>query len=240
MTSALILAAGMGTRLMPLTKDRPKTLVDVAGRPLLGGIIHACAAAGVDEVVVVTGCLHEHIDRWLAHESQPLPVRTVFNAKFDELGNAWSVAVAREMLEGADFVKLDGDLVLDPEILAGLCRHERSALALDTRAELDEEAMKASADGGLVTGLGKWIASADASGESIGVERIANTDAPAIFDALEKIVETRPNAYYEDAYHQLIIDGELELAVHDIGTARWTEIDCAADLDRARSMFAPA
>ncbi len=238
MTSALILAAGLGTRLMPLTKDRPKALVEVAGRPLLAGLIQACAVAGLDDVVVVTGCLHERIDRWLADTPQPLAVRTVFNEAYATLGNAWSVAVARDALDGRSFVKLDGDLVLDPTILAGLCRHPRSACALDMRAHLDEEAMKATVSDGRVSGLGKWIASADAAGESIGVERIAKTDAPKVFDALARIVKTKPDAYYEDAYHQLIEAGEWALTAHDIGGARWSEIDCRADLERARELFA--
>lgn len=228
----------MGTRLLPLTENLPKALVEVAGQPLLGGLIDACATAGIREVVVVTGCLHRHIDRWLESASLPLPVRTVFNEAFETLGNAWSVAVARNELEGHDFVKLDGDLVLDPAIVSGLCQCEGSATALDMRADLDDEAMKASGHAGRVTGLGKWIAAGDACGESIGVERIAESDAATVFDALERIVKTTPNAYYEDAYHQLITAGELELGAYDIGKARWTEIDCLADLERARRLFA--
>lgn len=222
---------------MPLTKDRPKALVEVNGQPLLAGLINACHTAGLDDIVVVTGCLHEVIEGWLTANEQPLPVRTVFNDAFDRLGNAWSVAVARGALEGRDFVKLDGDLVLDAVILSGLLAHPGSAVAIDTRADLDEEAMKATAEHGRVTGFGKWIAAADACGESIGVEKITGDDAAAVFDGLERIVDTSPNAYYEDAYHQLIGDGGLHMAVHDIETARWTEIDCAADLDRARRMF---
>lgn len=237
MTSALILAAGLGTRLAPFTNARPKALVEVGGWPILGRLVAACAEAGLTDALVVTGHLSERIADWLARNAQPIPVRTVYNAAFDSMGNAWSVAVAKDALSGRDFVKLDGDLVLEASIIAGLNQHAGSALALDTRADLDGEAMKASATGGRITALGKWIALADAAGESIGVERICAADAPAVFDALETIVKTQPNAYYEDAYHQLIQNGRLELAAHDIGDGLWTEIDSPADLGRARALF---
>jgi choline kinase len=244
MTSALILAAGMGTRLMPLTKDRPKALVEVGERTLLGGLIAACAAADLDDVVVVTGCMHERIDHWLAEARPQLPVTTVFNAKYAELGNAWSVAVAAEALAGRDFIKLDGDLVLDSQILRGLCALSGSAAALDTRADLDDEAMKATATAGRITAFGKWLDVAsstdDVVGESIGVERIAAADAPVVFEALRRIVEDQPHAYYEDAYHQLVVKGALQMAAYDIADAKWAEIDSAEDLERARRLFGRA
>lgn len=237
MTSALILAAGLGTRLAPFTTSRPKVLVEVGGRPILGRLIAACAEAGLTDALVVTGHLSERIADWLGRNAQPIPVRTVYNAAFDSLGNAWSVAVAKEALRGRDFVKLDGDLVLEASILADLNRYPGSALALDTRADLDQEAMKARAASGRITALGKWIPVSEAAGESIGVERICAADAPAVFEALEAIVKTKPNAYYEDAYHQLIEAGRLALAAHDIGDRLWTEIDSPADLGRARALF---
>ncbi len=142
---ALILAAGMGSRLMPLTADRPKVLVELAGATLLGRMLSCLATAGVREAVVVTGYREDAIERWLEHGELPLPVRTVHNDDYERINNAHSVYVARDALLGEAFLKLDGDLLLSPELVSRLlCAPFASAALIDTSERPDAEAMKAS------------------------------------------------------------------------------------------------
>jgi choline kinase len=237
MTTALILAAGMGTRLLPLTRDRPKVLVEVGGEPLLGRLVRSCAEAGLADAVVVTGYRRDAVERFVAETALPIPVRCVHNEAFEDKGNALSVWCAREHLPG-DFVKLDGDLLLEPGIVAALAAYPGSSIALDRRATIDAEAMKAAVDAdGRVTALGKWLEVAAASGESIGVEKIAAADAPRMFAALVRATDSNPQAYYEDAYELMTREGGPWLAAHDIGAARWAEIDNQDDLEAAARLF---
>jgi choline kinase len=237
---ALILAAGVGSRLMPLTADRPKALVEVAGVPLIARILKACADAGADEAVVVTGYLRERLERWLDTTALPLPVRTVWNAEHATINNAHSLFVAREALEGDDFVKLDGDLLLSPALLVRLMTGaSRTAALVDAKAELDPEAMKAVIrEDGSIAAFGKWLSLDEASGESIGVERIAREDAGALFEAIGEVVHREGNhaAYYEDVYHRLLTRGSWRMTALDTGGLPWTEIDDAADLERASAV----
>lgn len=235
---AVILAAGMGSRLMPLTADKPKALVEIDGMPLLGRLLDACSRAGLNEAIVVTGYCAEAIDVWLgAHAPEPMTVATVFNEAFDTLGNAHSLWVAKEAVGQRGFVKFDGDLVVEHGIVAQLLALAApSASCIDTRSGVDAEAMKATIEQGRVTALGKWLEVAQAAGESIGIEKIGAQDAPRVFDAIETLVQHDGNAYYEDAYHQLLKQG-WALAACDIGAARWSEIDDATDLARARALF---
>ena len=235
----MILAAGIGSRLMPLTADRPKALVSVAGRPLLLRLLEACASAGADEAVVVTGYLAKKLDSWIDTASLPLPVRTVYNPEHATINNAHSLWVARHALAGDDFIKLDGDLLISPGLLTRLIEAPSSTAAIvDMRGVLDPEAMKARLDpNGTIRAFGKWLPIAEASAESIGVERIGIANAPRLFDAIERIVHQEGNhsAYYEDVYHQLI-QSDWQMGSVDTGGLPWTEIDNVADLERAHSV----
>lgn len=231
---------------MPLTADRPKALVEVAGAPLIERLLAACAAAGAREAVVVTGYLRERLEAWLDHASLPLAVRTVHNAEYATINNAHSLFVARDALAGEDFIKLDGDLLLSPALLsrldaAGLGRDgaSLSAALVDVRAELDPEAMKAIVRAnGTIAALGKWLGVAEATGESIGVERIAASDAACLFQTIETVVHREGNhaAYYEDVYHRMISEGAFTMNGIDTGGLPWTEIDDALDLERAHGV----
>ncbi len=243
--TALILAAGVGSRLRPLTEDRPKALVEVAAVPLLQRLLEMCARAGLERAVVVTGYKHEMLADWLRNCDCGLSTCAVFNADYATINNAHSVLVAREALAGAGFVKLDGDILLpDPQLLEQLLAEQSpSAALIDTSAQLDEEAMKAQLDpsGRQVAALGKWIELGEAAGESIGIEKIAARDTELLFRTIEQLVheQKQHDAYYEDAYHHMIQHDGWTLGACDTGGEVWAEIDDHADLERAKALLAP-
>ena len=237
----VILAAGVGSRLMPLTEEVPKPLLDVAGSSLLARLIEICAGARFEEVLVVVGHHAHVVDQWLASTPQPLPVKTVLNDKYDTINNGHSLLVAREAVGDRPMVKLDGDLVLEPRLLDRLlaCPFP-TALACDTGVALAEEEMKVQLDGdSRVTAMGKWLAPHRSHGESIGVEKVAADQTARLFDALQEEVHARGrhDAYYEDIYHTLIQEG-WEMGGCDIAGLKWCEVDDHADLAHAGRLFA--
>ncbi len=91
MNKAIILSAGQGSRLLPLTADQPKCLIPFAGKTLLDWQIDALAAAGVAEIVVATGFRTEKVEAQLALRSD-VRARAVFNPFYhvaDNLGTCW-------------------------------------------------------------------------------------------------------------------------------------------------------
>jgi choline kinase len=236
----VILAAGRGSRLAPLTDDLPKCLVPVDGIPLLDRMLARLAEAGVDEAVVVTGYLSEVLERHLATTSAPLAraARVVVNERWHDWGNFHSLLVARDAIGGHDFIKLDADVLLDAGILPALRAAEGpGVLAIDRSVALGDEEMKARVDdAGRIVELNKRIAPAAALGESIGVERIDAALAPRVFAELEAMIDRgETHDYYERAYERLMEQGE-RFGWADISGAVWFEIDDADDLARAHEI----
>ncbi|MEE2959259.1 MAG: phosphocholine cytidylyltransferase family protein [Myxococcota bacterium] len=235
----LILAAGMGARLMPLTTDRPKALMNIGGTTLLGRIIDQCAEVGMDEVIVVTGYRSDTLGSWLDRTPSEIPVRTVFNSEFETTNNAHSVFVARDAIGKSDFIKMDGDLVLDTGILRHLVQDSLPSVAvIDLGAARDIEAMKAKiSDTGQILAFGKWLEIDEAQGESIGVEKIGAADADLLFESIERVVyrEGRTDACYEDVYHVMLEEHGWQMGSIGVEGRLWSEVDNATDLEYARS-----
>lgn len=107
---AILLAAGMGTRLRPLTLTTPKSLVEVNGKPMLERQIEYLQEIGVQEIIVVTGYLAEKFD-YLAHKYN---VKLVHNDKYDVYNNIYTMYVVREYLQ--DAYVMDADVYLHRNI----------------------------------------------------------------------------------------------------------------------------
>src|SRR3546814_4389099 len=113
---ALILSAGQGSRLLPLTESRPKCLIELSGRSLLEWQLLALSRAGIDEVVIVTGFAAEQVEAMLAlHTPSGMRVRTVFNPFYNVSDNLATCWLVREELRGGGMI-LNGDTLIEPEI----------------------------------------------------------------------------------------------------------------------------
>ena len=239
---AILLAAGLGKRLAPVTGGLPKCLVPVAGRTLLDRMIERLVQAGLDDIIVVTGHRHEDVERHLAGSQQPAAQRAarVFNPRYADWGNFHSLLVAEEACGGDAFVKLDADVVLDNALLpALLAAPGPGVLAVDVRPGLGEEEMKARVDErGVVVELSKRIAPARSLGESVGIERIDRELAPQLWAELRSLIDAgETDEYYERAYERLMQKG-VPFSYADVSMCQWCEIDDADDLATAEAMLA--
>jgi choline kinase len=241
----VVLAAGAGRRLLPLTRELPKTLLalDESGRTIFDVVVANLVAAGVEQVVVVSGfaadALDAHIDR-IASDI-PIPIDTIRNERAEEWNNAYSLWLARDLF-AAGVVLCNGDTVHPGDVEKRLLdapapTADRAVLlALDDRRALGEEAMKVTlGPGGAVQRINKAIDPATAAGEYIGVSTIPPRVGAALADALERTWRADPSLYYEDGYQAFIDDGGRVETV-PIGVADWVEVDDRVDLDRAREI----
>ena len=237
---AVILAAGVGSRLAPLTNNRPKVLVPVLGRSLLFRQLDWLAAAGVvsDDVVVVGGYRIDQLKASL--DEGGFRCKVVLNEKYEPWGNFYSVLVAEPYVRGHDFLQLDGDVILDDKILPRLIAASGDALlATDTSAELDDDAMKVEMRGNHVYALDKKLVAANCIGEYIGVTKLSATAGAAVFRELAKFPgENLTHEYYDHSYHRLTQRGEVPFGIVKVDDCRVLEIDDHADLKRAEAVLA--
>jgi choline kinase len=237
--TAVLLAAGEGTRLHPHTADRPKCLVEVGGRPLLDRALAALEAAGFTDVVIVVGYREDVLQQFLAARASRLQVRCVRNPDYASTNNAYSLWTARGAVPGG-FVLLDGDLLFEPGVLAALLATPgEAALAVERRADLGDEEMKVLEGPGVsVAAVSKTIDPREAIGESVGIARFSPAAAAALWTRLEaQIVAGRRNVYYELAFEELIAAG-WRFHIGDVTGLACMEIDTPEDLAAAHRLAA--
>jgi choline kinase len=240
----LVLAAGPGRRLHPLTEAFPKTLLPLSdGQTILDLALSNLRTAGLADVIVVTGFAADRVEELAPELERRHGVRLelLFNERAEEWNNAYSLWLAREAF--ADGVLLvNGDTVhprsVEETLLAA--RGPDVLLAVDRQKHLGEEAMKVllSANG-TVRRISKEIAPASAAGEYIGVALVEPSGAEPLADALEATWRRDPSLYYEDGFQELADRGG-EVHVAPIGAVDWVEVDDHADLARARELTFPS
>jgi choline kinase len=233
----VILVAGVGSRLRPLTDDRPKALVDVGGETMLGRAVRLLLAGGVGEIVLATGYREDAVRAAMA--GCPVPVRYCRNDAFDRTQNSVSLWLCREAIGDRSFFKLDGDLLFRPEALGRLAQAPAGvAAAIDFRAGLGAEEMKVIAHEGRVESFGKHLDPARSSGESIGLERVSGVAVSRLFHSLGQAVDAgETTLYYEDVYARLPALG-VDLWAVDVSDLGWCEVDTPDDLEAARRQLA--
>jgi choline kinase len=239
---AIILAAGMGTRLASVTGGMPKCLVKVGGVPLVDRLIERIGQAGIEEVILVTGHRAEELREHVSQIDHPLAKSAVFvhNEHYSDMGNFYSLLVAEEAVGDSSFIKIDGDVLMDSEVLPKIMAAPGPAvLAIDKRDGMGEEEMKVRLDAdGRVVELNKRMDPGQAAGEFIGVDRVDAELTGTVFDMLRVLMEVgETDEYYERAYERLIQSG-TSYVVADVTTCTWTEIDDDNDLKQAEEMLA--
>lgn len=236
---AIILSAGQGRRLLPLTADKPKSALPVLDRSVLEWQLNEIAQCAVDEVVVVTGFAADVIDDIVARQDR-VPVRTLYNpffAQCDNLGTCW---VARPEMQG-DFMIVNGDTLFEAAIMQRLLATDSGAavtLVTDSKLSYDDDDMKVIVRDGRLRRVGKQLDRAEVNGESIGM-MCFRREGPARFAAqLDHMMRygTGLKQWYLAAVDQLADEGLV--ATCPIDGLSWCEIDDRADLERAARVVA--
>jgi len=245
---AIIVAAGPGSRLNPLTDERPKCLLQVGGKTILERALEALRENGIKRIAVVRGYCSQLID---------YPNITYYeNPNYRENNILRSLFYAEREMDD-DFIFSYSDIVYNREIVAQLmeCKAE-IALTIDVNwlqhyegRDLHpiSEAELVKLENGQVVKIGKGVVRLDeAHGEFIGLAKFTRSGAEAMRTAYHQIAEERPaapfqhaasleKAYMTDMIQELVDNGSLVQSIDIKGG--WMEIDTPQDLERAQRQF---
>lgn len=233
---AIILAAGIASRLRPLTNNTPKCLLKLAGKTILERTISNLLFNGINDLVIVTGYLQEQIKYFISCQFPSLNVKYVFNDQYEVTNNIYSLWLTKQEVGGDEFILLDSDIIFDQKIISLLCSSPyQNVLALRCDNNLSMEEIKVSLNNdNSIKEIGKEVSLKNAIGESIGIEKFGHTLSKKLFQLLDKMIleEDQINIFYEAAFQRLI-DSDEKIYTEDVGNLKCIELDTPEDLQKA-------
>lgn len=234
---AIVLSAGQGKRLLPLTAGKPKCLLPIQGKTVLEWQIDELHKCGINQITVVTGYRAEKVEDLVSRRYRSGRVKTLYNKAYattDNLVSCW--AASDEMNE--DFILLNGDTLFEAAVLRSLVESPVNPITLvvSHKENYDADDMKVETEGSRLVKIGKTLPPGDVNGESIGMI-LFRGEGPALFcSALEKALEDK--AAGKKWYLSVIdeIAQNMPVWTCSINGLQWCEVDYQADLEQAESV----
>lgn len=227
--NAIIMAAGLGTRMRPLTNETPKPLVRVNGTRMIESIVQALHKEKINDITIVTGYLADKFN-FLSEKYDG--VKLIHNPYFNKYNNISSLYVARKELKNT--IILDGDqLIYNPEILSS--NFESSGYAGSwTENWSDEWIMHTNSNGNVI--------SCDRDGGEKGwrlysVSKWAATDSAKLGEFVEKEFNNKNYDIYWDDVPMFLYADKFNLSVHKINKTDIVEIDSIKELSDIDSSY---
>lgn len=236
-TTALLLAAGTGTRLYPLTQNAPKCLTEVNGISILERLIYSLNQHGFKRLVVVTGYLENCIRDFLGDQIGNMKIDYIYSPLYETTNNIYSLWMAREIIN-EPFLLLESDLVFDNSLLDTMLFPDRIAVAKmqpwmnGTCVTINQSQQVKAFLTGNVTPFG------EIKYKTVNIYSISLVSWYEIVKRLDKrISEGKVNGYYETIFAEMVADGSLSFEAVSFDDKPWYEIDTIEDLAKAEKLL---
>ena len=230
----IVLVAGQGKNLQPLTLSRPKTLYKLDGKTtVLQRLVRSIRRHDKDaEIVVVVGFMHNHIQKELVDDNVTF-VHNPFYAVTGSLGSLW---FAKDFLQRENVTIINGDVVMSDQLMSDVvCRHTDIPYVLMDSTQADRNKYNVQIQDDKVCVMSKNLT--EFLGNYSSVTKLDAVSSRFVLEQLNRMVsEGMYGLFFEDALVQMIFDNSFELYYKDIKDYRWTEIDTVDNLLMARQI----
>jgi choline kinase len=234
--TAVLLAAGMGSRLGAGPDAVPKCLIEVGGKSLLQRLVAALLAHGVRRLVIVVGFRHELIREALETLPGEMTVELVHNAEYATTNNIVSLWMARDAV-AESFLLVESDLVFAPALLEDMMVPDRVAIApllpwmQGTRVGL-------AADGSLEAFYFPPFEAGSGQYKTVNIYSLSHATWRKICERLGEFIDSgRVGVYYEHAFAELLSSGDIHFKGVQFPNDQWYEVDTPADHAEANRLF---
>lgn len=234
---AIILSAGQGRRLLPLTAEVPKCALQIGGRSLVEWQVTQLIKCGIDQVTVVVGFEADKVEHILRSHYRPDQVQTLYNPFFSRSDNLVTCWLTRHLMT-EDFILLNGDTLFEEAILDRLLGTLSRPITLVTDSKLtyDADDMKVMLDEHRVLRVGKTLQPDQSHGESIGMMLFRGNGPDLFVGAIDGAIR-KPQALKQ--WYLSVIDEMAQSGLVwncPIQGLRWTEVDYPVDLEDAQKL----
>jgi histidinol-phosphate/aromatic aminotransferase/cobyric acid decarboxylase-like protein/choline kinase len=245
---ALILAAGFGRRMRPLTDNRHKTLLPISGGTIIDRILSGLADRAVTPITVVTGYRDEELVGHITDTFPDLDIRYVHNPDYETTNNIFSMALAFEQMTlDDDVVLIESDLIYEPAVLDRLLSspHANVALVDHYQRGMDGTVVTLGEDGLITQVIPPALQSSDFSfADKFKTLNLYRFDAAFCRDYLQKLLTYYTRTFDKNCYYELILGiliymGQAQIHAEVIDGELWAEVDDPNDLKVAEFTFNP-
>lgn len=241
---ALILAAGFGKRLQPITNTIPKSMVEVNGTPLLVNALNNLTALGIKDIGIVVGHMADYIREHIGNEWNGAKISYYENSRYLETNNVVSLYQAVDFCDD-DMLMLECDIFYHKEMLEKLMAGEGECSILVSPFDpesMDGTVIRVDGDKAQELILGKWQEEGFEYGntrKTVNMYHFTKAFTAKYMPLIRWYVENMgEQSYYEKVLGSLMYLRECDMRIVEVPADMWCEIDDAEDLARARAKFA--
>lgn len=231
---AVILVAGDGGRLLPISRLMPKSLLPVGGKPLLWYNITNLIDIGVDEMVFVTGHQAGMIKQFMLDFFPKIRCTFIYNDQYHVKNSIYSFYCAKDIIYNSNFLRLAGDLFFNKEIPLRLCESKKDIIsAVEHRPKKNTEdfAVTVNRKTHTIIEYGKHIPASAAYGIAQGIDYVSKEASGEVINSLNLIIHNMQfNEFPEFAFQKIIDTGGVVYYQDNVPSDFWCDIDTPEDL----------
>lgn len=236
-STALLLAAGTGSRLFPITENSPKCLTIVSGKSILERLIDNLNKQEFKRLIIVTGHKNEHIIDFLGSRYKSINIEYIYSPLYQTTNNIYSLWMARNIIK-EPFVLFESDLVLNTSLLDEMVFPDKIAVAKmqpwlnGTTVSIDSQDQITKFHEGKINNY------VDVRYKTVNIYSFSLSSWQSIVERLDRYIYTgNVNCYYETVFAEMIADKSLYLESVLFDNKAWYEIDTIHDLAEAEKLF---